>query len=65
MKTFKITHVLGAVSVFNEETTPKWLKYGGVKGSTLDNRWFWDKHVMMLEVGQSVSTDFSVIERLI
>lgn len=65
MKTFKITHVLGAVSVFNEETTPNWLKYGGVKGSTLDNRWFWDKHVMMLEVGQSVSTDFSVIERLI
>lgn len=61
MKTFKITHVLGAVSVFNEETTPKWLKYGGVKGSTLDNRWFWDKHVMMLEVGQSVSTDFSVM----
>ena len=53
-----------AIDIFNEVTAPKWLKSGGVKGSTMDNRWFWDKHVMLLEVGQRVSTDFSVIERL-
>lgn len=29
----------------------------------MDNRWFWEHHVLTLEVGQSVGTDFRTIER--
>jgi len=61
---FKLTHMLGRELFFTEDTAPKWLKEGGVKGSTMDNRWFWNDHVMTLQVGQSVKTDFSDIERI-
>lgn len=49
---------------FNEETAPDWLKFGGREGSTMDNRWFWNKHVMTLEVGETVNTDFQAITRV-
>ena len=49
---------------FNEETAPKWLKSGGPKGSTMDHRWFWEEHVMTLEVGETVNTDFQAITRV-
>lgn len=49
---------------FDEESAPKWLCAGGLKGSTMDNRWFWNDHVLTLEVGQYVDTDFQRITRI-
>jgi hypothetical protein len=64
LKKFKMTHMIGHIDFFTEETAPKWLKEGGRAGSTMDNRWFWNNHVMILEVGQTIDTDFSTIERM-
>jgi hypothetical protein len=50
--------------VFDENTAPKWLCEGGVAGSTMDTRWFWNEHVMTLSVGQTVDTDFHRITRV-
>ena len=52
------------VKEFTEETAPKWLREGGYPGSTMDNRWFWNNHVLTLEIGQSVRTDFNTITRI-
>lgn len=53
------------VKYFTEETAPDWLtSCNTVKGSTMDNRWFWEERVLALEVGESVQTDFSKITRL-
>jgi len=30
----------------------------------MDNRWFWTEHVLKLEVGESVCTDFRKITRI-
>ena len=50
---------------FTEETAPDWLtSRNQVKGSTMDDSWFWHGHVLTLEVGQSVETDFSKITRI-
>ena len=50
---------------FTEETAPDWLtSKNTVKGSTMDDRWFWTDHVLKLEVGQSIDTDFSRITRI-
>ena len=49
---------------FTDKTAPNWLKYGGPKGSTMDNRWFWNDHVLKLKLGESISTDFTVIKRI-
>lgn len=50
---------------FTENDAPKWLtSEKTVKGSTMDDRWFWNGHVLTLEVGQSVETDFHKITRL-
>lgn len=65
MKQFKKTHnVTNDVEFFDEETAPNWLKFGGVKDSTMCNRWFWNGRVITLEIGQTVDTDFSTIERI-
>jgi hypothetical protein len=48
---------------FTEETAPKWLKGDG-RGSTMDNRWFWDKHVITLNIGEFVETDFQIVKRI-
>jgi len=66
MKEFQIQHRYfgGEPKTFTEDTAPWWLKEGGVAGSTMDNRWFWNNHVMTLEVGSSVDTDFQTITRL-
>jgi len=62
---FSMQHdIFGTTIEFTEETRPSWLNYTGPKGSTMDNSWFWDGHVMKLEVGQSVDTDFQKITRL-
>lgn len=49
---------------FSEDNAPKWLCEGGVKGSTMDNRWFWTGHVLTLKVGEHIDTDFNRITRL-
>lgn len=51
-------------TIFTGETAPRWLRFGGRKNSTMDNRWFWDKHIETLEVGKSAETDFSIITRI-
>jgi hypothetical protein len=49
---------------FSENTAPKWLTCENtVPGSTMDDRWFWEKHVLTLEVGESIDTDFRRITR--
>jgi hypothetical protein len=53
------------VDEFDEETAPDWLtSKNTVKGSTMDNRWFWNEHVLTLKVGESVETDFQTITRI-
>ena len=53
------------VNFFSEATAPDWLtSKNTVKGSTMDNRWFWESHVLTLGIGESVETDFSTIERI-
>lgn len=49
---------------FTEETAPRWLKEGGRAGSTMDNRWFWNDHILTLKVGQHTHTDFRKITRI-
>lgn len=63
---FSMTHLFFDTEpeVFTEDTAPKWLCEGGRKGSTMCNRWFWEGHVLTLEVGGSVKTDFRKITRI-
>lgn len=62
---FRMTHMLGGVERFGVDTAPDWLtSCNTIKGSTMDNRWFWKEHVLTLEVGQSVDTDFRTIKRI-
>ncbi len=51
--------------LFTEEDAPDWLtSKNSVKGSTMDDRWFWENHVLKLPVGESILTDFRKITRL-
>ena len=64
MKSFKMRHVIFEdMTLFSEETAPSWLSAGGLQSSTMDNRWFFEQHVLTLKVGQSVFTDFHIITR--
>jgi hypothetical protein len=64
MKSFKMKHVIFEdVTLFSEDNAPSWLSQGGLQGSTMDNRWFFEQHVLTLKVGQSVFTDFHIITR--
>lgn len=50
---------------FSENDAPAWLtSENTVKGSTMDGRWFWKEHVLTLEVGESIDTDFNTIKRI-
>jgi hypothetical protein len=50
---------------FDETTAPDWLTSNNtIKGSTMDNRWFWDDYVLKLKVGKSIDTDFHRITRI-
>lgn len=67
MKTFEMQHRFFSSSqpvTFTEDTAPEWLKEGGIAGSTMDNRWFWNDHVLTLDVGKSIDTDFQTITRV-
>jgi len=53
------------VENFSESDAPDWLTGANtVPGSTMDNRWFWKDHVLTLQVGQSIETDFRTITRI-
>lgn len=50
---------------FSEHDAPDWLTSVNTNpGSTMDHRWFWNNHVMTLQVGQSVDTDFQTVTRV-
>jgi hypothetical protein len=64
---FSMTHLdfPGKPVVFTETTAPDWLSsVNTIKGSTMDMRWFFEKHVLTLEVGKSIDTDFRKITRV-
>jgi hypothetical protein len=67
MKTFEMIHKFFKKMEperFDEETAPDWLtSRNTIKGSTMDGRWFWNDHVLTLEVGKSIDTDFRTITR--
>ena len=51
--------------IFSEKNAPDWLTGAqAVSGSTMDNSWFWNNHVLTLKVGESIDTDFQRIERI-
>jgi len=51
--------------IFDEEHAPNWLtSKKSVKGSTMDQRWFWNDHILTMEIGQSIDTEFNCITRL-
>jgi hypothetical protein len=53
------------VKTFTETTAPDWLtSKNTIKGSTMDQRWYWEDYVLKLAVGDSVETDFNVITRV-
>lgn len=50
---------------FSEHDAPDWLtSKNTVPGSTMDCRWFWLEHVLALELGNSIETDFQTITRI-
>jgi hypothetical protein len=51
------------VREFDEDSAPSYLKFGGRIDSTMNMRWFWNNHVMTLQVGETIETDFNIIER--
>jgi hypothetical protein len=54
-----------APGTFTDTDAPDWLTgMNTIKGSTMDMRWFWNDHVLTLEVGESIATDFETIIRL-
>jgi len=65
MKSFKMMHLIFEdITLFFEDNAPTWLSKGGLKDSTVDNRWFFKQCILTLEIGQSVSTDFHIITRV-
>lgn len=66
-KVFEMQHLfLNATKVqFNENTAPDWLtSIKTKKDSTIDMRWFWNKHILTLAINKSVETDFQKITRI-
>lgn len=65
---FKMSHIFfkdAAEEFFSEADAPDWLtSVNTIKGSTMDNRWFWTDYVLKLSVGESVDTDFRTITRI-
>ena len=68
MKTFSMQHVYSKESkpkLFDESNAPEWLtSENTTKGSTMDDRWFWNNHVLTLNINESIKTDFQTITRL-
>lgn len=55
----------GRPVIFSESTAPDWLtSKHTVRGSTMDYRWFWERHVLTLKLGKRVQTDSRTITRI-
>jgi hypothetical protein len=67
IKKFKMEHrIFKSVEFFHENDAPTWLtSENSIPGSTMDERWFWENHVLKLNVGQSILTDFRKITRMV
>lgn len=65
-KVFVMRHDLYDIeSIFTENTAPDWLtSKNNVKGSTIDDRWFWEDYILMMKIGDVMRTDFHEIERI-
>lgn len=64
---FEMTHRFfnSTPESFSTLNAPAWLtSENTIRGSTMDNRWFWREHVLTLQVGESVKTDFHIIKRV-
>ena len=65
---FEATHIIfdqAKPELFDETNAPDWLtSEGTVKGSTIDQRWFWTDYVMTLGIGEHIKTDFRIIKRI-
>lgn len=65
---FKMTHNFfkhSPTEYFSEHDAPDWLtSKNTVPGSTMDNRWFWNKHILTLGVGETAETEFKTITRI-
>lgn len=58
VKQFQFKHITPrATETYAEDKLPSWLNHK-------DYAWFRDKHVLTLEVGVSVETDFNTITRI-
>jgi hypothetical protein len=67
MMIFEMKHKFFKTNVecFSEHDAPTWLtSENTVRGSTMDDRWFWNDYVLTLAVGDSIDTDFRVITRI-
>lgn len=65
-KRFQARHLIfRTVDYFTDHDAPDWLtSTKTVPGSTMDDRWFWNDHVLTLGIRESVQTDFHEITRL-
>lgn len=63
---FKLQHtIFGTTGYFTDLSAPNWLtSCDTVVGSTMDNRWFWEQHVLTLNIGETTFTDFNSVTRL-
>ena len=64
---FSMTHnFFGCVpDIFRETDAPDWLTGAStIPGSTMDSRWFWQDHILTLNVGESIKTTFRTITRI-
>ena len=63
---FEMTHkYFGTKEMFSEKNAPDWLTgKNTIKGSTMDCRWFWEEHILKLNIGESKETDFQTIKRI-
>lgn len=58
LKRFKFVNLFHKVAEeFNENELPEWVTHK-------ENKWFLDRHVMKLKVGDSIDTDFQRITRV-
>lgn len=67
MMQFELRHNVfeGEPERFSELDAPAWLTgANAIPGSTMDNSWFWQKHVLTLQVGESIETDFRTVTRV-
>lgn len=57
-KTFSFKHLIfGRVENYSESNFPSWL-------TGKEHKWFFEVHILTLEIGETIETDFHLITRL-